>query len=213
MSEIASVLYSSDEIRNRVADLGRSITTDYAGRDLVLVAVLKGSAIFLADLIRCIDLPLGLEFMSISSYGAVVEKSGRVRIVKDLDRDIGGRDVLIVEDIVDTGLTASYLVSVLESRDPAGVEICALLDKSVRRIAPLEVKYRGFDCPDRFVIGYGLDYEERYRNLSYILAIDDFEPLEADPDCLASMIGHEPFELVADELSGLDAGDTVNPSR
>jgi hypoxanthine phosphoribosyltransferase len=129
VSEIASVLYSSADIRRRVSELGRELTADYAGRDVVLVAVLKGSAMFLADLVRELDLPVALDFMSISSYGPTTEKSGRVRIVKDLDRDIGGRDVLIVEDIIDTGLTASYLVTTLESREPASVEICTLLDK------------------------------------------------------------------------------------
>ena len=189
MPEIASVLYPSEDIQHRVRELGSTITRDYADRQPVLVAVLKGSSMFLADLVRKIELPVRLDFMSISSYGASAEKSGRVRIVKDLDRDVGGRDVLIVEDIIDTGLTASYLVSVLESRDPRSVEICTLLDKSVRRITPLSIRYSGFDCPDRFVVGYGLDYEERYRNLPFILAVDDLEALEADPDCLVSFIG------------------------
>jgi hypoxanthine phosphoribosyltransferase len=175
-----------------------------------MVAVLKGSAIFLADLVRTVDLPLSFDFMSISSYGPTTETSGRVRIVKDLDRDIGGRDVLIVEDIIDTGLTASYLISTLESRDPASVGICTLLDKSVRRIVPLPIKFSGFDCPDKFVVGYGLDYEQRYRNLGFIVAVNDFSALEADPDCLAPLIGNEPAAV---ELSAREAGATVEPKR
>jgi hypoxanthine phosphoribosyltransferase len=122
--------------------------------------------------------------MSISRYGGAAESLGRVRIVKDLDHDIGGRDVIVVEDIVDTGLTLSYLISVLESREPASVEVCALLDKSVRRIVPLELHYRGFDCPDEFVVGYGLDFEERFRNVPDILAVHDMDALRADPDVL-----------------------------
>jgi hypoxanthine phosphoribosyltransferase len=122
--------------------------------------------------------------MSISRYGSATESMGRVRIVKDLDEDIGGRDVIVVEDIVDTGLTLSYLISVLRSRDPASVEVCALLDKSVRRIAPLQIRYRGFECPDVFLVGYGLDFQERYRNIPDILAVQDFPALQADPDAL-----------------------------
>jgi hypoxanthine phosphoribosyltransferase len=122
--------------------------------------------------------------MSISRYGGALESMGRVRIVKDLEQDIGGRDVIVVEDIVDTGLTLSYLLSVLESRAPASLEVCALLDKSARRIAPLDIRYVGFDCPDVFVVGYGLDFQERYRNLPDILAVDDLAALTADPDLL-----------------------------
>jgi len=140
--------------------------------------------VFLADLIREIALPVAVDYMSISRYGGVAESMGRVRIVKDLDQDIGGRDVIVVEDIVDTGLTLSYLISVLESRGPASVQVCALLDKSARRIAPLELRYVGFDCPDVFVVGYGLDFQERYRNIPDILAVDDLAALTADPDLL-----------------------------
>jgi hypoxanthine phosphoribosyltransferase len=139
---------------------------------------------FLADLIRAIALPVAIDYMSISRYGGAAESKGRVRIVKDLEQDVGGSDVIVVEDIVDTGLTLSYLISVLESREPASVAVCALLDKSVRRIAPLEIRYRGFECPDVFVVGYGLDFEERYRNVPDILAIHDLEALRADPDLL-----------------------------
>jgi hypoxanthine phosphoribosyltransferase len=126
--------------------------------------------------------------MSISRYGGAAESLGRVRIVKDLDHDIGGRDVIVVEDIVDTGLTLSYLISVLDSREPASVEVCALLDKSVRRIVPLALRYRGFDCPDEFVVGYGLDFEERFRNVPDILAVHDMDALRADPDVLLSFL-------------------------
>lgn len=195
MSEVASVLYGREDVRRRIEELGRTITGDYQGREPVLISVLKGGSVFLADLFREIRLPLSVDFMSISRYGEAAESMGRVRILKDLDADIGGRDVLIVEDIVDTGLTLSYLISVLASRNPASVEVCALLDKSVRRIAPLEIRYRGFDCPDRFVVGFGLDFEERYRNLPDILAVEDFPSLAADPDLLL------PF-LVTDGAGG-----------
>jgi hypoxanthine phosphoribosyltransferase len=153
-----------------------------------LISVLKGGSVFLADLMREIALPIAIDYMSISRYGGAAESLGRVRIVKDLDHDIGGRDVIVVEDIVDTGLTLSYLISVLDSREPASVEVCALLDKSVRRIVPLELRYRGFDCPDEFVVGYGLDFEERFRNVPDILAVHDMEALRADPDLLLSFL-------------------------
>jgi hypoxanthine phosphoribosyltransferase len=138
----------------------------------------------LADLIREIRLPLAIVYMSISRYGSAAESMGRVRIVKDLDQDIGGRDVIVVEDIVDTGLTLSYILSVLHSREPTSVEVCALLDKSARRIAPITIRYRGFECPDVFVVGYGLDLQERYRNIPDILAVQDLPALEQDPDLL-----------------------------
>ncbi len=165
MPEIARVLYGREDIRRRIEELGRTITGDYEGRAPVLISVLKGGSIFLADLIRQIRLPLALDYMSISRYGGATESMGRVRIVKDLDEDIGGRHVIVVEDIVDTGLTLTYLLNVLESRQPASVRVCTLLDKSVRRITPVDIRYVGFDCPDVFVVGYGLDYAERYRNL------------------------------------------------
>jgi hypoxanthine phosphoribosyltransferase len=184
MSDIATVLYGREDIRRRIEELGRSITGDLQGRAPVLISVLKGGSMFLADLIRTIGLPVSIDYMSISRYGSATESMGRVRIVKDLDEDIGGRDVIVVEDIVDTGLTLSYLISVLRSRDPASVEVCALLDKSVRRIAPLQIRYRGFECPDVFLVGYGLDFQERYRNIPDILAVQDFPALQADPDAL-----------------------------
>ncbi len=186
----ASVLFSEDEIRARVRELGATISRDYAGRDPVLISVLKGGAVFLADLIQAIDLNLRTDFMSISKYEEGDDDSGVVRILKDLDQDIGGDHVIVVEDIVDTGLTLSYLLSALEARNPASLEVCALLDKSARRIAPLDIRYRGFDCPDRFVIGYGLDYEERYRNLPFILEVD-LEVLARDPLALVPYLEGE----------------------
>jgi hypoxanthine phosphoribosyltransferase len=182
--EGAELLYSAREIRDRVRELGAAITRDYSGREPVLVSVLKGSAMFLADLLLAIGVKARVDFMSISTYGSESQPSGVVRIMKDLDQDIGGEDVIVVEDIVDTGLTLSYLLSVLEARGPASIEVCALLDKSVRRITPLGIRYRGFDCPDRFVVGYGLDVGERFRNLPFILAVDDPTALAEDPEPL-----------------------------
>jgi hypoxanthine phosphoribosyltransferase len=184
VQEGAELLYTAREIRDRVRELGAAITRDYAGREPVLVSVLKGSAVFLADLLLAIGVKARVDFMSISTYGSDSQPSGVVRIMKDLDQDIGGEDVIVVEDIVDTGLTLSYLLSVLQARRPASIEVCTLLDKSVRRITPLEIRYRGFDCPDRFVVGYGLDINERYRNLPFILAVDDPAALAEDPDAL-----------------------------
>jgi hypoxanthine phosphoribosyltransferase len=184
MSELVSVLFGREEIRRRIEEVGRSITGDYEGRAPVMISVLKGGSVFLGDLMREIGLPLSIDYMSISRYGGATESMGRVRIVKDLDADIGDRDVIIVEDIVDTGLTLGYLISVLESRNPASIQVCALLDKSARRIAPREIRYRGFECPDVFVVGYGLDFQERYRNIPDLLAVQDFAALEADPDML-----------------------------
>ena len=189
MSDVATVLFSEQEIRQRVVELGREITRDYAGRSPVLVSVLKGGFVFLADLFREIELPLRVDFMSISSYGLGSEQSGGVvRILKDLDQDIGGEDVVLVEDIIDTGLTLSYLMTALWARQPRSLEVCTLLDKSARRIPPVNIKYRGFECPDTFVVGYGLDVGERYRNLRLILAVPDQARLEEDPDALAPFL-------------------------
>lgn len=187
MDELATVLYTAGEIRERVRALGEGITRDYAGRVPVLISVLKGGAMFHADLLRAIDLRASVDFMSISSYGAA--SSGVVRILKDLDQDILDQDVIVVEDIVDTGLTLTYLLSTLAAREPASLAVCALLDKSARRITPVDVRYRGFDCPDKFVIGYGLDLAEVYRNLPFILAVKDMGALEADPLVLAPLFG------------------------
>ena len=184
MPDVVSVLFGREDIRRRIEELGRTITGDYEGRAPVLISVLKGGSVFLADLIRSISLPLSIDYMSISRYGGATESMGRVRIVKDLEEDIGDRDVIVVEDIVDTGLTLGYLISVLESRNPASVQVCALLDKSARRIAPLEIRYRGFECPDVFVVGYGLDFRERYRNVPDLLAVQDLTALENDADAL-----------------------------
>jgi hypoxanthine phosphoribosyltransferase len=183
---VASILYTARDIRERVRDLGAAITRDYRGREPVLISILKGGAMFHADLLRAVGVKAKVDFMSISSYGAGA--SGVVRIMKDLDQDIGGEDVIVVEDIVDTGLTLTYLMSTLSARDPASIEVCALLDKSARRITPLDIRYRGFDCPDRFVVGYGLDYGERYRNLPFIVAVDDMEALGDDPLALAPLL-------------------------
>jgi hypoxanthine phosphoribosyltransferase len=190
VSDVVSVEFGREDIRRRIEELGRTITGDYEGRAPVLISVLKG----------------GIDYMSISRYGGAAESLGRVRIVKDLDHDIGGRDVIVVEDIVDTGLTLSYLISVLASREPASVEVCALLDKSVRRIVPLELRYRGFECPDVFVVGYGLDFEERFRNVPDILAIHDLDALRADPDLL---IPHLP---ALDPAPSTGVFDPPNPS-
>ena len=188
MTEVASVLYGREDIRRRVEELGRAINGDYAGRTPVLISVLKGGTMFLADLMRQLPIPLEIHFMAISRYGDAEASLGRVQILLDLDVDLAGRDVLLVEDIVDTGLTLSYLLSVLRARGPASIEVCALLDKAVRRIAPLSVRYAGFDCPDRFVVGYGLDFAERYRNLADILAVDDLKALREDPDALVPLL-------------------------
>jgi hypoxanthine phosphoribosyltransferase len=181
-----TVLFTAREIEDRVRDLGRTITRDYAGREPVLISVLKGAAMFHADLLRAVDLHASVDFMSISSYGAA--SSGVVRIMKDLEHDIGGRDVILVEDIADTGLTLTYLLTTLRDRRPASLEVCALLDKSARRITPIDIRYRGFECPDRFVLGYGLDYAEVYRNLPYIVAVGDMDALAADPMMLAPLL-------------------------
>jgi hypoxanthine phosphoribosyltransferase len=171
--EIAEgVLFAEDVIQDRVAELGRRISGDYAGKDLVLVTVLRGGVFFLADLCRHIELPLRLDFMAISSY-AHEAHTGSVRITKDLDEDIEGASVLVVEDIIDTGLTLNYLLSVLRSRGPASIEVAVLLDRDVRRIVDLPIAYRGFTMPDHFVIGYGLDLRGRYRNLRYVATLPD----------------------------------------
>jgi hypoxanthine phosphoribosyltransferase len=195
MSDVATVLYSEQAIQQRVGELAQEITRDYAGRSPVLISVLKGAFVFLADLFRAVDLPLRVDFMSISSYGVGSEQTGGVvRILKDLEQDIGGEDVILVEDIIDTGLTLSYLMTALWARQPASLEVCTLLDKSVRRIPPVTIKYRGFDCPDKFVLGYGLDLGERYRNLPFIVALEDRAALEADPDGFATLLSSEPPE-------------------
>jgi hypoxanthine phosphoribosyltransferase len=166
--DVEEVLLASDQVQARVGELGAQLAADYEGRDPVLVSVLKGSIIFLADLVRAMPIPLSIDLMEVSSYGASTESSGQVRILKDLSTSIAGRDVIVVEDIIDTGLTLNYLLRYLDDKGPASIKICCLLDKPARRLAEIAIDYRGFTIPDRFVIGYGLDYGERYRNLPYI---------------------------------------------
>jgi hypoxanthine phosphoribosyltransferase len=169
---VSKVLIEEDAVRARVAELGAEISSDYATKDLVLVGVLKGAVFFMADLMRNLTIPCEVDFMAISSYGASTDSSGVVRILKDLDISIEGRDVLVVEDIIDSGLTLSYLTRNLESRNPASLEICALLTKPDRREIDVDVRYTGFEIPNEFVIGYGLDFGERYRNLPYVAVLD-----------------------------------------
>jgi hypoxanthine phosphoribosyltransferase len=166
--DVEEILLTEEQIQGRVAELGAQLAADYADRYPVLVSVLKGSIVFLADLVRSMPVPLSIDLMELSSYGASTQTSGQVRILKDLSGPIKGRDVLVVEDIIDTGLTLNYLLKYLHDRSPRSVRICCLLDKPARRLTEIEIAYRGFSIPDRFVIGYGLDYDERYRNLPYI---------------------------------------------
>jgi hypoxanthine phosphoribosyltransferase len=166
--DVEEVLLTEQQIHDRVAQLGQQLAEDYAGRLPVLVSVLKGSIIFMADLIRATPIPLSLDLMEVSSYGSGTETSGQVRILKDLSSSIQDRDVIVVEDIIDTGLTLNYLLRYLGERHPASIRICCLLDKPARRLAEIEIDYRGFTIADRFVVGYGLDYDERYRNLPYV---------------------------------------------
>jgi hypoxanthine phosphoribosyltransferase len=170
---VSDILVDEDTLQNRIAELGAEISDDYRGRDLLLVGVLKGAVFFMADLMRRIDIPCEVDFMAISSYGAGVDSSGVVRILKDLDISIEGRNVLVVEDIIDSGLTLSYLLRNLEAREPASLEICALLTKPERREIDIECRYTGFEIPNRFVIGYGLDFAERYRNLPFVGVLRD----------------------------------------
>ena len=168
-ADIAQILLTEEQIATRVAELGERITTDYEGRTLTLVSVLKGSLPFMADLMRAIDLPLRIDLMEVSSYGGnATESSGLVRILKDLSASIAGEDVLIVEDIIDTGLTLNYLIRYLRGKNPKTLRICTLLDKPARRLVEIPVDYIGFQIPDQFVIGYGLDYGEVYRNLRFV---------------------------------------------
>jgi hypoxanthine phosphoribosyltransferase len=169
--DIAEVLIPEAELQARVRELGAQISRNYAGKDLVLISVLRGGFIFLADLCRAISMPMSIDLMAISSYGPGAKPLGVVKIIKDLDESIAGREVLVVEDIIDTGLTLSYLLRNLEPRAPASLNVCVLLDKPVRRIVDLPIVYRGFEIPDKFVVGYGLDYRQRYRNLPFIATL------------------------------------------
>jgi hypoxanthine phosphoribosyltransferase len=170
---VGGVLIGEQELQARIKELAAEINADFAGRELLLVGVLKGAVFFMADLMRSITVPCEIDFMAISSYGASTDSSGVVRILKDLDINIEGRHVLVIEDIVDSGLTLSYLVRNLESREPASLAVCALLTKPGRRVIDVEVRYVGFEIPNRFVIGYGLDFAERYRNLRYVGVLHD----------------------------------------
>jgi len=172
-SVVGEVLVDPEVLSARVAELGAEISADYEGRDLLLIGVLKGAVFFMADLMRKLTIPCEVDFMAISSYGASTDSSGVVRILKDLDINIEGRHVLVVEDIIDSGLTLSYLMRNLESREPATLEVCALLTKPDRREIDVPVRYVGFEIPNRFVIGYGLDFAERYRNLPFIGVVKD----------------------------------------
>jgi hypoxanthine phosphoribosyltransferase len=168
---VGDIVVSPDELHRRVSELGAEITRDYHGRELFMMGVLKGAVFFVADLMREIDVPCELDFMAVSSYGSLTDSSGVVRILKDLDAPIEGKDVLIVEDIVDSGLTLGYLLRSLRSRNPRSLEVCALLRKSQRSKVELPIRYVGFEIPDDFVIGYGLDLDQRYRNLPYVATL------------------------------------------
>lgn len=166
--DMQEVLYSEEQLKARVAELGKQISEDYAGQEVMLLSVLRGAFVFMADLARAIDLPMTLDFMAVSSYGKGTSSSGQVQITKDLTEDISGRHVLIVEDILDSGNTLHYLLKILEQRHPASMKVCTLLDKPDRRVKPVHVDYTGFTIPDAFVVGYGMDYAEKYRNLPYL---------------------------------------------
>ena len=170
---VGEVLIDEDALQARIRELGAELSSDYAGKELLLVGVLKGAVFFMADLMRSITVPCEIDFMAISSYGASTDSSGVVRILKDLDINIEDRHVLVVEDIIDSGLTLSYLMRNLESREPASLEVCALMTKPERREIEVDVRYVGFEIPNRFVIGYGLDFAERYRNLPYVGVLHD----------------------------------------
>ena len=167
-NDIQEVLFSEEQLKNRVQEIARQITADYQGKEIMLISVLRGSFVFMADLCRAIDLPCTLDFMAVSSYGKGTKSSGQVQITKDLSEDISDRHIIVVEDILDSGNTLSYLLKILENRHPASIRLCTLLDKPDRRVKPVEVHYSGFTIPDAFVVGYGLDYSEKYRNLPYI---------------------------------------------
>ena len=170
---IGEILVPAEDLRRRVRELAAEVSRDYEGKDLVLVGVLKGAVLFLSDLMRALDLQCEVDFMAVASYGSATKSSGVVRILKDLDAVIEDRDVLIVEDIVDSGLTLSYLLRTLKARHPASLEVCALLTKPERRKVELPIRYEGFAIPNKFAIGYGLDHAERYRNLPFVAALKE----------------------------------------
>lgn len=166
--DIEKVFFTEEQLKQRVKELGEQITRDYAGKSPLIVSVLRGSYVFMADLTRAIDLPVSVDFMAVSSYGAGTSSSGQVQILKDLSDRIDGKDLIVVEDILDSGNTLYYLLDVLRARRPASIKLCALLDKPSRRIKPIQADYCGFTIPDAFIVGYGLDFAEKYRNLPYI---------------------------------------------
>ncbi|MBQ9333934.1 MAG: hypoxanthine phosphoribosyltransferase [Lachnospiraceae bacterium] len=168
MAEHVEIMLTEDEVDNRIREIGEQISKDYAGKTVHLICVLKGGSFFMTELAKRITVPVSLDFMSVSSYGGSTKSSGVVRIVKDLDEPLEGKDVLVVEDIVDSGRTLSYLLEMLRDRKPASVKLCTLLDKPERRVVDVNVDYTGFQIPDEFVVGYGLDYDQKYRNLPYI---------------------------------------------
>jgi len=168
INDVERVLLSEEQLATRIVELGAEITADYAGEEILMIGVLRGAVLFMADLARAIKIPVAIDFMAVSSYGAGTSSSGVVRILKDLDENVEGKHVLVVEDIIDSGLTLNYLVDNLKSRQPASIKICTLLNKPDRRKVDVDIAYNGFTIPDYFVIGYGLDYAEKYRNLPFI---------------------------------------------
>ena len=166
--DIKEVLFSEEQLRSKIAELGAAITADYQGKELLMVSILKGSVMVMADLMRAIDLPLQIDFMNVSSYGASTETKGSVKILKDLDVDIKGKDLLIVEDILDSGVTLHNLINLHRQREPKSIEICTLFSKPARRQVEVDAKYVGYEIPDAFIVGYGLDFDEKYRNVPYV---------------------------------------------
>ena len=173
MYKVTGKMFTEEQIREKVIELGKQIENDYKGEEVLVVGILKGANVFTCDLIRQIDLDVKIVFMSVSSYGSGTESSGTVRILKDLDTDIKGRNVLIVEDIIDSGRTLSNLVKELQIREPKSLKLCTLLDKPSRRVVDVDVEYVGFEIEDKFIVGYGIDYAEKYRNLPYIGIVED----------------------------------------
>lgn len=168
INDVESVLLSEETLAKRIAEIGAEITADYVGKEILMIGVLRGAVIFMADLARAIKVPVAIDFMAVSSYGAGTRSSGVVRILKDLDENVEGKHILVIEDIIDSGLTLNYLLDNLKSRKPASIKLCTLLNKPERRKVDVKIDYNGFDVPDYFVIGYGLDYAEKYRNLPFI---------------------------------------------
>jgi hypoxanthine phosphoribosyltransferase len=176
---LGEVVVSTDDIRSKVAELGAAVTSDYEGQEVTLVGVLKGASLFLADLARQIHLPLRFDFMAVSSYGSATKTSGIVRILKDLDHEVEGEHVIVVEDIIDSGLTLNYLLRYLRARRPASLEVCALFSKEGRQRVPIPIRYEGFRIGPEFVVGYGLDFQERFRNLGFLAVLDDHPETKA----------------------------------